>query len=282
MPSTAPLTVIIAWCNRDEIAVTLEKNGPEFRKVNAEVLLVNAGGSLAELHNLHRQHGWERVQILDAKLPAFNKSFALNIGVYCSSAPVILALDADVLITAGLLESALAQVEEHTFVTVEWMHESSVMSESGEANRIAGLNQANWVHFMEMKFADGTEKMVRTYRLNEFTGSRSGTSLIFLRKEHFLEIGGYNSELRQWGWEDNDLHLRLLWSGKLRHVEMGHVVHLTHGDERRALMGLSQQAALKQNLALCLKRYAQNQLQGTYASDVAEWNKSRKNRAMGE
>lgn len=271
MPSATPLTVIVPWCDRDEIAVTLTRNEPELKKINAEILLVNCGGDMAELLKLHREHGWNSVKILDANLPVFNKSFALNVGIYCSSAPVVSVLDADVLITADLVESALAQVQDETFITVEWMHESSNVHPVSGLNRIAGLTTAIRSHFMELKFGDGTERKVRTYRFNELTGSRSGIGLIFARKEHLLSIGGYNSALKRWGWEDNDVHLRLLWSGKLRHVEMGSVVHLSHGDDRRALMGISQQAALKENIAVCLERYAQNDLQGTYLADIAEW-----------
>jgi len=278
VPSTAPLTVIVPWCDRDEIAVTLTSNESEFRRVNAEVLLVNCGGSLEQLVRLRQQHGWESVRTLDANLPVFNKSFAMNIGIYSSSAPVILVLDADVIIKADLLQSALEQVYDETFVTVEWMHESDVMHTPSELNHIGGLNAAIRSHFIELKFGDGTEKIVRTYRFNELTGSRSGISLIFLRKEHFLRIGGYNSALKRWGWEDNDLHLRLLWSGKMKHKEMGHVVHLSHGDDKRALLGVGQMAALKENLALCLERYARNDLQGTYLSDVAEWKNRRSKR----
>jgi Glycosyltransferase like family 2 len=271
VPPAAPLTVIVPWCNRDEIAVTMTRNEPEFRKVNAEVLLINSGGALHDLLNLRSRHGWTSVKVVDAHLPAFNKSFAMNIGVHLSSAPVVMILDADVLVTADLMQNALCQVQDQTFVTVEWMHESAAPDTVSEMARIDGLAGAVRTNYLELRFANGTQKSVCTYRFNEFTASRTGISQIFLRKEHFLEIGGYNSALKRWGWEDNDLHLRLLWPGKLRHIETGHVIHLSHGDERRALLGIGQQAALKENMTVCLRRYAQNNLQGTYLVDVEEW-----------
>lgn len=269
------LSMIVAWCNRDELGRTLPHNASECRKVGGEILIVNAGGEMALLERLVADEDRDCTRIIDAKLCNFNKSFALNIGAHLSTAAVVSVLDADVFLEPDLLPRVLATVNDQTFVTLEWMHESEAFEATPELRSIASITEAIRSNVLELRFHNGKMRTIRTYRYNELTGSRTGLSLVFVPKKWLLAVEGFNSDLRRWGWEDNDFHLRLVWSSDLQHIEMGSVVHLSHGDEKRALDGASQMQAVRQNLAHCIERYARGEMRGSFHADVAAWEAAR-------
>jgi len=83
-----------------------------------------------------------------------------------------------------------------------------------------------------------------------------------------LEIGGFNSELQTWGWEDDDVLVRLQYVLNLRRVQKGEALHLTHGDDRRALGGTRSQSD-QLNFIRCCRNYNKGLFLGTYHADVA-------------
>src|SRR5207237_6211944 len=102
-------------------------------------------------------------------------------------------------------------------------------------------------------------------------GSRPVAGLLGAKRSHLLKIGGYNSKLERWGWEDDDVQVRLRRTALLQQVESGVVLHLSHGDDRRALYGQSRDHADMRNFSLCCEQYADANFMGTYLQDVEVW-----------
>jgi hypothetical protein len=83
-----------------------------------------------------------------------------------------------------------------------------------------------------------------------------------------LEIHGYSSELETWGWEDDDILVRVQYALGLRRIQKGAALHLTHGDDRRILRGPRGQSD-QLNFLKCCRNYNKGLFLGTYGSDVA-------------
>ena len=97
---------------------------------------------------------------------------------------------------------------------------------------------------------------------------RAGPGILLAKKHDLLEVQGYNSNLETWGWEDDDILVRLQYALRLRRVQRGAALHLTHGDDRRALHGSGARSD-RLNFLKCCRNYSNGLFLGTYCSDVA-------------
>ncbi|MBV8201508.1 MAG: glycosyl transferase family 2, partial [Acidobacteria bacterium] len=78
--SVPVLSVVIAWCNREELAVALSHNLPMFRDARCEVVVVNCGGDSSLLQRLLGRTPFAELRRVELPAPAFNKALALNMG----------------------------------------------------------------------------------------------------------------------------------------------------------------------------------------------------------
>jgi glycosyltransferase involved in cell wall biosynthesis len=103
---------------------------------------------------------------------------------------------------------------------------------------------------------------------------RPAPGILMCSVADYRAVGGMNSELSGWGFDDLDLIMRLRIRGvALRPVGRG--VHLTHGDDKRDLPpGTTTAESDARNRARAYRRMAQGRLTGTYRSDVARWHGS--------
>jgi N-terminal domain of galactosyltransferase len=269
------LTVMIPWCDRPEIKTTLEENAPILRQFDSEVFILNCGGDPRQLEMLISDSKFSsapEIRVIDLLCPRFNKSYALNVGAYLSRSSRIFVLDADVLVNLELVSNALEILERPAFVTVERVLESQRIDDlfGRESSKRKPLSVVR-THFVDISLADGNDIRICTFRRDEVDGSRAGPGLIFVRKEHLIQVEGYNADLQYWGWEDVDLQVRLKKVLALEHREVGSVIHLSHDDGMRALFGGSQQSSNRSNLGVCCERYAQSNFLGTYSRDVQSW-----------
>lgn len=257
------VSVIIPWCNRDEIYSALYENSRYFTESKAEVLIVNCGGEICQ-DKLLRQNGRYTQHIVT--LPTlFNKALAINIGAAIARAPFIFILDADIIMKSNLLEDLHSTIDDSSFVTV------AQIVESKEAQREVEFLSSTSAH-RRFVLRDGRQIEVITSRISYPGQVRKGTGLLFTRLSHFLAIGGMNSELVGWGWEDNDVIVRLQMVLNLEPRETGTAVHLTHSDAKRFLSsGMSAAESDEINFGKCLARYEAGLLQGTLAEDTTSW-----------
>jgi predicted glycosyltransferase involved in capsule biosynthesis len=192
-----------------------------------------------------------------------------------SRAPVLLMLDADILLQSDLLEEALSHLHSNAFVTLQMITESErnylpAPAASADSQSDVVLKELVKVDEMEFVWKDETTTAVTIHRGRMMQGAKSGSGILVARKGHLLGINGYNSELRFWGWEDIDVLLRLQRLG-LRRVECGSAIHLTHDDSRRAVKGETRGNTNVDNFLLVWSRYARGNFSGTYTDDVAKW-----------
>ena len=264
------LSVLIPWYQRNELPLTLAANAPFFRAQAAEVLVLNCGGDSAHLHGLIAASEVAGVRQLDISAPNFNKSRALNIGISHSKADTVLTLDADIVLLDDALADTKASLDDQSFVTIEWVHESQPASSAGNPIAVAGNFGATLVNtvILELTFPDGTTIHYQASRRNAFGNLRAGPGILLTKKNDLVSVQGYNSNLETWGWEDDDILVRLQYALRLRRVQTGAALHLTHGDDRRTLHkpgGRSDQL----NFLKCCRNYDQGLILGTYDADVA-------------
>jgi hypothetical protein len=257
-------SVIMSWKQRPELAVSLAFNAGVFARHAQEVLIVNCGGvpeQLSELISPYARHGVRQV-VLPA--PAFNRALANNIGAFCSSGNYLFFLDADILVTSDV------------FVTLKTVLDTSPcigkirkVSESQPTRVGADYFVQEQIDTREFVCRGGRKATLKFF--SGADGSRCGSGLIFIEREHFLAVSGFNSSLKGWGFEDLDLQLRVQFVLGLSLTPVGEVGHLTHGDDTRAIRGMSREQDYQRNVRECFDNYRQNNYVGSYDSDVREW-----------
>lgn len=276
MSDKPALSVLIPWYERDELRLTLAANAPVFRGREVEVLVLNCGGSSTRLRDLIAASEAPGVRQLDISAPRFNKSLALNIGLSHSRSDIVLTLDADVVLLGDVVGEAGALADGQSFITVEWMYESEPIAPVNSKqpdivnNFAVALVTSSTLEFL---FRDGTTVQHQLSRQDIFGTMRAGLGQLLAKKRDLLEIQGHNSELESWGWEDDDVLVRLQYALGLHRVQKGAVLHLTHGDDRRGLRGSRRQSG-QLNLVKCCRNYNKGLFLGTYDSDVA-WSADR-------
>jgi N-terminal domain of galactosyltransferase len=237
------VSVIIPWSNRPELVDTLCQNVGEFRKGQAEVIVVNCGGSKHQLTDILNTVAFEGLRAVD-----------------------IFLLDADIFLGPNFLANAFAQVDQTCFITPEWVTESDAATTSSKL--------LTFIQHSTLSLQDGRIIEFEQDRRRFADGSRGGPGEVLVLRQHFLDVGGMNSKLLYWGWEDLDLHVRLRALLHLDRLCLGQVFHRTHGDEKRALLRANRMASSEFNLAAAYERYTQGNFLGTLREDQAKWNEA--------
>jgi hypothetical protein len=270
------LSVLIPWNNREELSATLFHNQLWMAQSCSEVLILNCGGDQPLLNRLLLATDLTpRIRCLHIPTNSFNKSLALNIGLHFSRAKVTFVLDSDVLVESDFIRDAIERIHQGSFVTVKEMHESNSLApycqnRLTEILRAGALSSITFRHSMEFTFRDGNS--VRHDALLSLpSGTRSGTGLLLGSRDNLIHVGGYQSKLEHWGWEDDDIQFRLKCVLGLNHCEIGNAIHLTHGDEQRNLGGKTKKISDEENFYACCKHYAEEDFQGSYAKDIDTW-----------
>lgn len=270
MSGKPALSVLIPWYERDELQLTLTKNAPAFRSHGVEVLVLNCGGDSSRLRGLIAASEATGVRQVDISAPRFNKSLALNIGLSRSRSDTILTLDADVVLLDDFLEAAKDLPDGKSFVTIEWVHESEPAPLNSHQPGMVGNFATAMLSSsaVEFHFRDGTTVQHQLSRRDMFGNRRAAPGLLLVNKRDLLAIQGHNSQLEGWGWEDDDVLVRLQYVQRLQRIQKGAALHLTHGDDRRILRGSRKQSD-QINFLKCCRNYNNGIFLGTYDADVA-------------
>ncbi|MDJ0841145.1 MAG: galactosyltransferase-related protein [Acidobacteriota bacterium] len=262
MPEQAPLSVIIPWADRPELAETLRANRDIFRRHAAALIVVNCGGSSETVRALLHRNAPVPVTLVDLPDVPFNKSFALNHGVARASTDTVFLLDTDIILHADFLTQAHPPAPD-SFITVDRVLESK--RQPGTPQHLRAITHS-------ISFVDhmGRKVHLDTNRLDLIDGSRSAPGLILLARNHFLAVDGMNAGLEGWGWEDLDLVARLQFELNLTHRRAGTVTHLSHGDELRDTRGQKPAQTESANFNRCLAAYTLGYFLGSYEEDLEE------------
>jgi glycosyltransferase involved in cell wall biosynthesis len=254
-------SVVIPWWNRPELRRTLDANGPWLARHGAEVVVVNCGGDAAEA--AAQLAGYTAAPVRHVVIPdaVRNRSLARNLGALCSTGNVLFFLDCDVILQSDIFAEATPLLEqEDCFVTIR----KRVESQPEPISNRSFIKET--IHTREMICEDGRRAM--TQQTFGADGSHSGIGQMLVKRADFLHIGGYNSALEGWGYEDDDVVLRLQFVLGLRSMMIGEVVHLSHGNDLR---GGSPRHDLPRNRQSCFKNYSRGAFVGTYEEDVRLW-----------
>lgn len=266
------LSMIIPWRNRPELAVGLRRNRQVLLGRNRELIVVNGGGDLECLRRILVAADLPHATIIDAGCDCFNRCACLNLGVFHGGGTGILTLDCDIVVSEELLQTAIGALNTTNFITFGKAVETDPTLHPQTLNATAlGLDNLErpWLGELrvttEIAFLDGRCASI------EFWQSRTGRSLgglILLRKHHYVAVGGSNSNIHDWGFDDLDLHIRLQAKLGLKRVSLGTALHLTHP------VVADWAVTNTRNMSECFENYRQGRFLGTYASDMARWGPS--------
>lgn len=273
MSSSPPLSVLITWSNRAEFEYALSQNRHWLIETEAEVLIINCAGDHSTLARMVSAVPLPCAKLIRVPHPRFNKALSLNLGIHLSKAEIIFTMDADI-VSSSFPVKVEAQQLKTAFATVRWMHESKPddpVLKPAITEETAYVQTVEQSHSLTFRWSDGTVSTVTTARKSLFNGSRAGAGQLMARKEHLIAVGGYNSDLEHWGWEDNDMQLRLAKFLGLQHIESGDVIHLSHDDGSRAMYGETRASLTWHNLKQSVQRYSSNSFLGTLVSDISKW-----------
>lgn len=256
------LSVVVPWFNRPELGRTLTENASQLRKPGTEVLIVNGGGRQRALEGLVKDHGWPRIRMVHVPAMTFNKPACLNLGVSLARAGAILILDADVILKGAFVQRACGAVSNGggCFASVAKVVESAPEKVPHRWNRGAAIHQRSTT--TRITSASGTTAtIVHTVTRD---GTRTGPGLIVVARKHFIAVGGFNSHLTGWGFEDYDFQLRLQLLLGLKRKTFGRAIHLSHESvDGRETDWRNQQT--------CLENYSRGLFTGTYRADLERW-----------
>lgn len=185
----------------------------------------------------------------------FNKALGINLGVMASKNDKLLLIDSDIVIKPKIIGVGLSAISKGGFATIKLVRESVTPEKYSPPVE-------NW---LRMYFGDKNVDVLmnKTYP----DGSRSGPGIVFLRKEWFCMVGGMNSKMEGWGWEDIDLIVRLCTKLGLARKQIGCAVHLSH-HELTSRSCCARRVSEAKNMHLALQRYHESNFDGTYFADI--------------
>ncbi len=259
------LSFVIPWFTRKELKATLQANAQVFDSATREVIIVNGGNNAALLRSIVSSVSSVRPRVVDISTTlagtGVNKAAALNIGVHKAQGTKVLLLDADIVLTQELVERAQYLLDDETFIVMDRGVEERPEAHPqtlGQSPYRLREHQTTTI----LTFANGRQA---SYEFWQSKNGRSISGLMLLYKKDYLLVEGCNSELRNWGFEDYDLQIRLQAQLGLRRISIGTPLHLTHDFPAGNSMGESE--AL--NTQTAFANYAECNFLGTYSKDVA-------------
>lgn len=239
----------------------------EAEAIGGEVIVANHGGDTAQLSALLGAHA-NRVRI--ATIPSdgyFSKTCAMNVGGLLAQNDLLFFCDCDIILEPGALAHLAAAVRDRSdaFATIRQVRES--VPPGDKAGHITRFD-----YFLRLSTRAGRQVCIDNHSQDLPAGYRNAPGLLCVRRHHFIDIRGYNSQLVGWGWEDQDMICRLTLGLGLQRLHEGQAVHITHTDTERTFAyedtdrWLSRDRAFRRSIA----RYDEGDFLGTLDSDAPE------------
>ncbi len=256
-------SVLIPWADRPVLETTLRENRALFARHGVEVLVINAGGDRDALIALLRRAAIPNLRALDLPGAAFSRQLCLNIGARQSRGEFLLLLDADVMLRSDIFADAVDSLRSRAcFVSIQYVFESDPdhvdLPKRPELSFLARVIMST-----ELVTHDGRRAITRD---NIVPGKSMPTdSQVLLGREDLRRVGGFNSALVGYGYEDTDLQIRLQFHLGLERLDIGEAVHHTHDAS-----GVDRQAWRQQYLT-SVENYRNGRYLGTLDEDAAAW-----------
>ena len=263
----AIVDVILPIKDRDTVVVVVSTLIREIRVLDGVALgqiILCDGGSVEAvcLQQLETVSRWDDVRVLDCSYSdiseqAFNKGRLINEGLLEATAEVVLISDVDILWTADVLQAIALAAANHA----ERIYSVLKVKES-KTDAVAARRQ-RYTYQIE-KSETGIRVEVCAAAVCE--AGRPGCGIVCAQRQVFERVGGYKGCFVGWGWEDQDFLIRAQLFG-YEVLALGEVVHLSHGDERRGMIGESVEVSRDRNIVRCLTELKNQQLLG----DLSEY-----------
>jgi len=262
------LSIVVSWRDRNELGRALPNMVASARATGGDVTIVNFGGASSMLREQLGEHA-QAVSVVNVEQqPYFNKSRAQNLGAAHSAQPYLFFCDCDIVLDPDVVRRLMTRVHESpgTFATLAGVRES-------ETNSRGARHVVCFGYHLRIRTADGRVLEIIDNEEDADEGTRQAPGLLLVRRSDFLSIGGYNSRLHGWGWEDQDMIGRLTLGAGLKRIQEGVAIHLSHDDHARMAAyppfrdrWESRDRMFRQALA----NYDNADFRGTYELDVAE------------
>lgn len=261
---TPPYTVVIPWADRPALEVTLVHNRPFFARHCLETIVVNTGGNREALAALLERAAVPNVRAVDLPGAAFNRSLCLNMGALQSRSELLFLLDADITLGSDVFEEAIDHLRSGSrFVAVQRILESEpkALRDDGQPD-LTFL--ARLVNTRELVTQDGRRAVIGAHMIPG-RGNGAGDGLVLVRREDMVRVGGLNSSLVGYGYEDTDFQIRLQLQLGLERVDTGEVIHLTHDSSR------VDRQQWRRNYHAVIENYRHGNYLGTLQQDAVDW-----------
>ncbi|MDK2122714.1 galactosyltransferase-related protein [Parachitinimonas caeni] len=261
------LSIIVSWRDRLELNQALPSLLAAARKVGGDVNIVNYSGSSSLLLQQLGQYA-EAVRVIE--IPSqqyFNKAASQNIGAAHTQQPLLFFCDCDIILNPDSVAAIVGQLQSRpdTFATLAGVRES-------ETNSRGGKHVVSFGYELRIRTADGRVLNIVDNEEDAEEGTRQAPGLLFVRRQHFLSINGYNSDLHGWGWEDQDMISRLTLGAGLTRLIEGQAIHISHDDYARTAFYppvASRWESRDRMFRKALSNYDEANFQGSYQRDVS-------------
>jgi len=258
------LSIIVTWRNREELQEALKSFEETVDHFKGELILVNFDGDNdLFLEQVAPYEPFFRVvRVFDQV--HFHKTMAANLGASFAKFDTLFFCDCDILLDPyelQLLYDAISS-QEDSFGTLSGVTETKV-------NSIGGKHVTNFGYELRIRTADKRVLKIVDQEEDANNGYRNAPGLLMVKKQDFLKINGYNSELIGWGWEDQDMIGRLTLGAGLHRILSGHAKHISHDDVSRTGQYPEKNRWLSRDKMFrqALSNYDNNKFSGTYSFD---------------
>lgn len=260
------LSIVVSWRDREELATSLPGLIAAARSAGGDLTVVNYGGCPERLARQLVGRVGDAVSVVEVTGERyFNKARAQNLGAGHSSRPYLFFCDCDILLESDTLGGLLERLEAAPghFATLAGVRES-------EVNSRGGRHVVRFGYELRIRTADGRDLKILDHEEDAENGTRQAPGLLLVRRSDFLAIGGYNSRLHGWGWEDQDMISRLTLGAGLTRIQQGTAIHLSHDDRARvqAYPLKDRWESRDRMFRQALANYDRADFQGTYTQDL--------------
>lgn len=257
------LSVVITWRDRKELGRCVESLSNMLDGRDAEVIVVNLGGNRDLLNSQIAASG--DIKIVEKESEWFNKPLAQNIGAQAARGDYLFFCDCDIFFdnTDFLDLYDRVRVSGKAFGTLAGVRET-------DPNSRGGRNVTCFGYELNIRVANGASVRIVDNEEDIEIGTRQAPGLLLVKREDFDAVGGYNSALDGWGWEDQDMICRLSLHARLERVTHGEVFHISHADDARmqAFPVKDRWESRDRMFRRALNNYDEGRFIGTYAIDT--------------
>jgi GT2 family glycosyltransferase len=263
------VSILIPWRDRRELILALPSLIRQAQDIGGTVTVVNYGGSCSLLEAQTAEFASQIKIVQSGPKRFFNKAAAHNIGAGSTQSPYLFFCDCDIMLQESVLSDLVKIVERNpsSFATIAGVKETETNSRKAKHITCFGYE-------LRLRAADGREAKIVDQEEDSEDGARHAPGLLLLKREHFLQVKGYNSRLDGWGWEDQDMICRLILGGGLQRHNSGRALHISHDDKARvdAYPYADRWESRDRMFRRALARYDEADFDGTYDLDMADFN----------